>query len=124
MTIDLPLRIVSVANESEGWRRKATRTKKHRKHAWLAMLQKPKPKLPCIVKLIRIAPRELDGDNLQSAFKAVRDGIADRLGMDDRDPRVVWIYAQERGKPKEYSARIQIDSMPKPINPQGVPSDH
>ena len=34
--------------------------------------------------------------------------IADRLGISDNDPRVEWRYAQERGKPKEYAARVEI----------------
>lgn len=121
MIIELPLRIESVANKREHWAAKAKRTKAHRQTAWALMAQKRRPKLPCIVTLTRIAPRQLDDDNLRSAFKAVRDGIADRLGVNDRDQRVVWIYAQERGKPKEYSARIEISHPPKPINPGSDP---
>ena len=52
------------------------------------------------VKLTRVSPRQLDAeDNLPGAFKSVRDGIADALGIDDRDPRVTWSYAQLQGKP-------------------------
>lgn len=107
MTVDLPLRIASVANLREHWAAKAKRTKAHRT---AALAIKPHP-LPCVVTLTRIAPRALDDDNLRSAFKALRDGIADRLGIADNDPRVEWRYAQERGKPKEYAARVEIESM-------------
>lgn len=107
VSVEVPLRIVSVANLREHWTVKARRAKHHRQAA--LVIRKPSlPALPCVVTLTRIAPRELDGDNLQTAFKALRDGIADRLGVDDKDPRVAWRYRQERGQPKQYAARIEI----------------
>lgn len=105
MTVDLPLRIESVANRREHWATRARRTKLHR---FAALAVQPHP-LPCVVTLVRVAPRRLDGDNLQSGFKALRDGIADRLGVDDADPRVTWKYDQVRGRAKEYAARVKIE---------------
>ena len=67
------------------------------------------PVLPCRVVLTRIAPRALDDDNLRGAFKAVRDGVADALGIRDNDPRVKFEYEQERGAPKEYGFRVGIE---------------
>jgi hypothetical protein len=61
-----------------------------------------------IITLTRIAPRALDDDNLCSAFKAIRDGIADAFHTDDRKGRLEWKYTQERGKPKEYAVRVEI----------------
>ena len=107
ITVTLPLRIVSVSNQREHWAVKARRTKSHR-HAALAV---PKAELPCTVKLTRIGLKTLDGDNLQGGLKALRDGIADRLGVDDADPRVTWEYAQERG---EYAVRVEIFPLAKP----------
>lgn len=60
-----------------------------------------------VVTLTRIAPRPLDDDNLASAFKAVRDGVADAIGIDDRDPRVAWRYAQERHG-SDYGIAVQL----------------
>jgi hypothetical protein len=60
------------------------------------------------VHLTRIAPRELDDDNLRGALKSTRDGVADALGIDDRDPRVRWGYGQERGKVREYAVRVEV----------------
>lgn len=61
------------------------------------------------VTITRIAPRELDDDNLRSSAKACRDGITDALGLkSDRDKRLTWAYSQERGKPKEYAVRIVV----------------
>jgi crossover junction endodeoxyribonuclease RusA len=103
---ELPIRIESVANKREHWGKKAARTKLHR---FAALAIQPHP-LPCVVTLIRVAPRQLDDDNLASGFKALRDGIADRLGVKDNDPRVQWKYAQVRGKAKEYAARVRIEA--------------
>lgn len=105
---DLPIRIESVANKREHWGKKAARTKLHR----FAAIAVAPHALPCVVTLIRVAPRTLDGDNLQSGFKALRDGIAKRLGVDDADPRVEWKYGQQRGKAKEYAARVEIEAAP------------
>lgn len=102
--IDLPLRIESVANQRLHWATKARQTKLHR----FAAVAVPAHPLPCTVTLVRIAPRALDDDNLRSAFKALRDGIADRLGVKDNDPRVTWEYRQARGRAKEYAARVEI----------------
>lgn len=108
--IELPLRIESVANRREHWTTRSRRTKAHR----LAALAVPVHPLPCVVTLTRVAPRRLDGDNLQSGFKALRDGIADRLGVDDADPRVRWEYDQVRGQHKEYAARVRIRPLDNP----------
>lgn len=65
--------------------------------AW-AVVGKQPPAVPCAVTLTRVAPSNgLDSDNLQGGLKAVRDELAVWLGVDDRDPRVEWKYAQRRG---------------------------
>lgn len=68
------------------------------------------PKPPCVVTITRIAPRALDSDNAIAGSKHVRDEIARLLGTDDNHPNIEWRYTQERGKPKEYAARIRIES--------------
>lgn len=104
---DIDIKIESVANKREHWAAKHRRAKKHRALA-SKIPEALLPDLPCVVVLTRIAPRQLDGDNLQSGFKALRDGIADVLGVDDADPSVTWRYRQMRGEPKQYAARITI----------------
>jgi hypothetical protein len=112
--IELPLRIESVANKREHWSVRSRRTKAHR----LAALAVPVHPLPCVVTLTRVAPRMLDSDNLQSGCKAIRDGIADRLGVADNDPRVRWEYRQTRGKRKEYALRVEITPAMPILAPQ------
>lgn len=107
VVVDFPLRVSSLPNKRWHWAKRARHAKSQRKAAMLIPLDKL-PGLPCVVTLTRVAPRLLDGDNLQAGFKALRDGIADRLGVTDADPRVTWEYQQEKGKPKQYGARVEI----------------
>ena len=92
MIYKIPLRLVSVANAREHWTKRARRVKRERAAALLIQ----KHPLPCIVTIIRHGKRLMDGDNLQAASKGLRDGIADRLGVDDADPRVTWRYIQDK----------------------------
>lgn len=103
---EFPLRTESTLNKREHWAVRAKRAKAHREAGFFCAPQGFA--LPCRITLTRIAPRALDCDNLAASFKSVRDGIADRLGVNDRDPRITWAYAQERGKPKEYRVRAEF----------------
>lgn len=106
-TATLPLHIQSAPNLREHWATKARRVKAERKAALALSITLP---LPLVVTLTRIGPRPLDDDNLIGGFKGLRDGIADRLGVADNDPRVRWAYRQERGKPKQYAARVDVEA--------------
>jgi hypothetical protein len=50
----------------------------------------------------------MDGDNSIGSLKAVRDGVADALGIDDGDPRLTWEYRQETGP---FGVRIYLDLL-------------
>jgi hypothetical protein len=104
-SITIPLRLDSMLNLRLHHMSKHRKVKAQREAAIVVPRGTP---VPCTVQLTRIAPHKLDGDNLQGAFKALRDGIAARLGVDDRDRRVTWLYHQERGKAREYAVRITI----------------
>lgn len=60
-----------------------------------------------VVTLTRLGPRKLDSDNLAGSFKAIRDGVADALGIDDGSELIQWEYRQE--KSKECSVVIEIN---------------
>lgn len=111
-TIRLPLRTVSTLNAREHWRVKAKRSKSDRFTARLLADAELTPVrrwfVPVAVKLTRVGPRALDGDNLQGALKAVRDGVADALGIDDGDVSVTWSYDQQKGKPREYAVIVEV----------------
>lgn len=110
-TLTLPIRTVSETNQREYWAARHRRRKRQRADAYLIvglMARVESLRVPCVVTLTRIAPRGLDGDNLQGALKAIRDGVADGLGVDDGDPRITWLYDQRRGGAKSYGVEITI----------------
>lgn len=117
LRFELPFRIASVANLREHWAAKATRVKRQREStALMCRVELHRRNLGApsagfdrlVVRLVRVAPLELDDDNLSSALKACRDGVADALGVNDRDPRVTWLVDQEKGKLKTYCVRVEI----------------
>ena len=100
--VHLPIRTVSAMNTREHHMVRYRRTKQQRGVAKLALaaacagLARKHARL--VVTLTRIGIRQgLDGDNLQASLKAVRDGVADALRIDDGSNRVEWRYAQRRG---------------------------
>lgn len=101
----LPLRVYSTLNRREHYMARARRTKHERATAFLLV---PHHRIPCRVLLTYIGPRALDSDNVVGAMKAVRDGIADKLGVNDNSRDVEWCYAQQRGKPKQYMVGVQM----------------
>lgn len=113
VSVLVPVKIESSLNLREHWRTRANRNTSHRAAAFSALraaVKKFDPSiLPCVVTLTRIAPREMDDDNLAGGFKSVRDGTADWLGCDDRDKRIEWRYAQRQGGVREYAAEIRIE---------------
>lgn len=69
--------------------------------------------LPCTVRMVRLAPRELDADdNLRIALKWIKDAIAEVITQDfvpgraDGNKRIKWEYDQEFSK--EYKVKIEI----------------
>jgi hypothetical protein len=109
-TVTLPIRTVSEANQREHWGKKANRAKKQRTTTYLRLIAafgKAPKEPPDSITLTRIAPRSLDSDNLAGSFKAIRDGIQDWCGVNDRD--LVFVYAQRKGKAKEYAVEITME---------------
>ena len=106
------MKIVSVANLRMHWAAKAKLTRDQRTRTRMSLAAVAQSfgveVLPVTVVLTRIAPRRLDGDNLQSGFKAVRDGVADWLGVDDGNSLVDWQYVQRSGKAGEYAVEIEV----------------
>lgn len=115
----IPLRTVSAANMREHWAAKAKRVKRERDATVFASLcggskTWARPLLPCVVTLTRRGGQQLDGDNLQSSLKAVRDALAGVLGVDDADVRVRWVYQQRlarrlgRGR-VDWAVEVEIE---------------
>lgn len=104
--VTIPIRTVSEANVREHWAKRAKRVAGHRSIVRLALNAKVAVRGALTVSLTRIATRKLDDDNLRSALKATRDGVADALGIDDGDESIRWEYEQE--KAREPGVRIEI----------------
>jgi hypothetical protein len=115
-TVFLPIKTVSEANRAdhEHWAVRSKRAKTQRtgtREALVAKLGEPF-ELPLHVHLVRVTfGPGLDSDNLPISMKHLRDGIADWLGINDRDPRVVWTYDQERGPRGTNGVRAQFTEV-------------
>jgi len=105
--VQWPARLSGSQNAREHHHARARRVKAERGNALLMCRTKLRqPALwPVVIRLTRIGPRKLDSDNVQGSLKAVRDGVADWLGLDDGDERITWLYAQERGA---YAVRVEV----------------
>lgn len=60
----------------------------------------------------------MDDDNLVASFKALRDGIADRLGFDDGSDHVHWVYKQvhdHQHNVRVYLYAKRIEKNPAPL---------
>lgn len=103
----IPVKTYSKLNAREHWAVRSRRTKTERRAAGY-IVPNTTPVAGTTVTLTRISPRPLDDDNLRGALKAIRDGVADRLGIDDRDSRVTWQYGQRRGEPRQHAVEVAI----------------
>lgn len=110
MIIELPIRLKSTANLRQHWAVKARATAAQRGMVKMAVINQGQRFNPPIrIVLTRQGVRTLDDDNLQSAFKGCRDGVADALGIDDGSKLLRWEYQQE--KSKTYGIKIEITEL-------------
>lgn len=111
IAIELPIKTVAGLNAREHFRVRAKRVRNERGTAHLSVKHKRgKPELPVVVTMVRLSAGSLDDDNLQGAFKAIRDGVADAYGVPDNDPLIAWRYSQERCKRGEFGVRIEVEA--------------
>lgn len=94
ISFTIPIKTPSLANQRLHWAVKAKQVKSHRTAA-LAKCPRWSHGPLLVVTLTRYGVRELDSDNLASALKGIRDGVAARLGVDDGSKLVRWNYEQE-----------------------------
>lgn len=106
--VEMPIATPNPVNGShKHWRAVSARRKKQRTTARLLTPARWVSMLPARILLVRLSAGTLDDDNLRPALKSVRDGVADGLGIADNDPRVTWVYAQERCKRGQTSVRVE-----------------
>lgn len=117
MGTQLPLRLTAMKHHGH-WTRhhKAVRFQRQYIYERLRSLWEDGPVLglPLVVTITRIAPRALDGDNLQLACSAVRDGISDWLAGEylhgeDRQEGLEFRYNQRSVAPRFYAVEIRVE---------------
>ncbi len=101
------LKLPSILNKRMHWRALASLKKGQRRAARMATDEVALPPGQLTVTITRHGPVPLDDDNLQGACKAVRDGIADSVGVDDGSDLYVWQYRQEVGP---YGVTVEVKS--------------
>jgi hypothetical protein len=112
ITITLPLKTVGGQNAREHHMARMRRVRLERGTSLvLAKSATRQVPLPVSVTMTRLSSGELDDDNLQGACKAIRDGIADAYGIDDRDKRIKWQYAQAKCKRGEFGVIVRIEAL-------------
>lgn len=111
MKVTLPLRTVNPLNNRRHWRVVSTRSRKERWLAYCGLVSLPAHLYipPFAIQLTRLAPRMMDDDGLAASFKAVRDGIADRLCVNDGSDKIAFKYAQR--KSKQYGVEIEFTEL-------------
>lgn len=113
-SFEIPIKVESLnVKMGRPWQWTSRERKNHR---WLGktltnqnMFQQERGLGSFKVTLTRIGKRMIDDDNCAGAFKAIRDGIAEALGINDGSNRLTWIYRQE--KSKQYSVRVEIEKI-------------
>lgn len=101
----VPVKLASEANARGKLRDKIVR-KSAVKSAVRATLEGlSPPRLPVLVRLVRVGGKRLDDDNAVRSCKGVRDEVAKWLGVDDADRRVKWVVKQQAG----YECGVVID---------------
>ncbi len=109
-------------NTSTCWQRKHLQDKHLKRAIYAYLYPYGDIALPCVVTLKRYGKREMDYDNLVTAFKPVRDAVADYLipglapGRADADKRITWRYLQEKGR--TYSIGVTIDPLDTSCEPE------
>jgi hypothetical protein len=113
--IDIPYHLLSFANISMHWTKKAKLAKTQKNLISLYLLEYKRMlenRRSYNIILTRIAPRNLDYDNLVSAFKHIRDAICEFIfpdlapGRADNLDVFQFDYQQDKGK-----SAIRIELM-------------
>lgn len=110
MLFEIPMRLGLGGNDREHWRERDRRVKNERQSVAWALVGAPRPKMPCVLLITRKSPGNgMDDDNLGQACKAVRDQIAQWLGVNDKLREIVrYTYAQEMRV--EWGVRVEVVS--------------
>lgn len=113
MRIEIPVKVVSRANQRVSWQARHTKDKKQREAAAIFTanvinrLGKEDP--PYRITFVASLKRLMDDDNLANALKPIRDGVCQSLGVDDSTTSPVeFLYFQVQGP---YGVAVEIEHV-------------
>ena len=113
IVVRLPFRLVNSANAREHFRVRAKRAANERavtRMAVSARLHGVVIATSWVVTLTRLyTKKRMDTDGAVNCQKAIRDAVADALGVDDGSNLVEWRYDQRR-EPK-YGVEIRLEAQ-------------
>ena len=115
MKMSIPLRLDAWSNLRGHWRTLEKRKRKEKDVTSTALMFHDKPPLPIVVTFTRISIRNLDDDNLPTAFKYVRDTIALAYGTHDGPSAPIrWAYRQRKPLISEprHGFEVEIEHEP------------
>jgi len=108
VSIHLPIRTYSEANQRGHWRIGYARKMNQQNHTGVYMrIAKCPQRKPARIRFTRLAKQRLDPDNLAGSNKHVQDAVCKYLGCDDGDESIQFEYQQE--KSKQYGVRVEIE---------------
>lgn len=121
---DRVMPLPSLANQREHWRARSKRLAMHKELAFTECRKRGAKDglFPYCVRLVRCGPRKLDSDNLQGAFKAIRDGIAKAFGVDDGDEQIEWLYGQQKEKTVRIAVLVEAMTPPNSGSAKAAPT--
>ena len=116
MIYEIPIKIESSPNKVAcHYGIEANRRKEQRSAAFLltrsamhGLKYYPGEDLHLIVRIARVASRDLDDDNLAASMKSIRDGITDALHRKNDRKNFTWFYTQIKSKRGVYSVIVDI----------------
>lgn len=112
ITVALPIKTVSEANQREHWAKKHKRKVAQQAIAvpiFRSAIKHPIT-LPLTVTFVRVSCNKMDSDNLAGSCKHVRDALARILGIDDGDELLTFVY-QQRKAAHRHEACIEVSLL-------------
>ena len=112
--LSVPIHLRSESNIHDHWTKKNKRKNAVKIALRSGLTGMERPRLPCKIILTRIAPRQLDIDNLWSSMKTPIDIFCDWIipglppGRADNDSRIEIECKQRKGKPREYAIEAEF----------------
>jgi hypothetical protein len=110
ITFFVPTQTKNPLNNREHWRKVSRRAAEEKELTVIAAPKHTRVVLPCVVVMTRCSQRTMDShDGVRAALKHIADGVAEWVGVDDRESDVLrFQYEQERCPKGQNGVRIRV----------------